>query len=316
VALRIITADERLAEQTGVKALIVGQPKIGKTSLLRTTDIERTLFIDLEAGDLAVKDVPVDASRPETWEECRDLACFLTGPKASLPPTEAYSKAHYEAVRAQFAGRIDLDKYDTYFIDSITVAGRLCFRWSAQQPEAFAERTGKKDVRGAYGLHAREMIAWLTHLQHARGKNVIFVGILELLADEFNQRTWSIQIEGAKTGRELPGIVDEIITMANVDFGDGKPVRCFVCTNPNPWAYPAGDRSGRLDQFEPPDLGRLLTKLSTSTARKPLSYSIAPSDPPADPPKANGDASHATPDTPLPPREQTQTASEGELTNA
>ena len=25
----------------------------------------------------------------------------------------------------------------------------------------FSERTGKKDTRGAYGLHAREMIRWL-----------------------------------------------------------------------------------------------------------------------------------------------------------
>ena len=46
-----------------------------------------------------------------------------------------------------------------------------------------------------------------------------------------------------------------------VDFGDGKPVRAFVCTSPNPWGYPAKDRSGRLEQFEPPDLGKLIAKL-------------------------------------------------------
>jgi hypothetical protein len=118
-------------------------------------------------------------------------------------------------------------------------------------------------IRGAYGLHAREMILWLNQLQHARDKNVVFVGVLERVVDEFNKGEWQLQMEGGKTGRELPGIVDQIITYQFLDFGDRKPVRGFVCTSPNPWGYPAKDRSGRLEQIEPPDLGKLLTKLTS-----------------------------------------------------
>ena len=81
-----------------------------------------------------------------------------------------------------------LDQIDTIFIDSITAVSRLSFRWAEQQPEAYSDRTGKKDIRGAYGLHAREMILWLNQLQHARAKNVVFVGILERVVDEFNRR--------------------------------------------------------------------------------------------------------------------------------
>jgi hypothetical protein len=62
--MKIITADERLREKSGVKMLIVGPAKIGKTSQLRTLDARRTLFIDLEAGDLAVRDWPVATLRP------------------------------------------------------------------------------------------------------------------------------------------------------------------------------------------------------------------------------------------------------------
>ena len=93
------------------------------------------------------------------------------------------------------------------------------------------------------------MIGWLTHLQHARGKNVIFVAILERVVDEFNRAEWAIQIEGQKTGRELPGIVDQIVTMNFVDFGDGKPpTRAFICT-PNLWGYPPGPlRTARTDR--------------------------------------------------------------------
>jgi hypothetical protein len=268
--MKIIDADTRMREKSGAKLLICGPAKVGKTSLLRTLDPARTLFMDLEAGDLPVKDVPVDTLRPQTWEQCRDLACFLTGPNPSLPPTASYSQAHYDAIRVGFSD-LSLDKYDTFFCDSITVAARLCFSWSEQRPEALSERTGKKDVRGAYGLHAREMIAWLTQLQHARGKNVIFVAILEKVVDEFRRAEWSIQIEGQKTGRELPGIVDGIISMNFVSFDDGKPPsRAFICTTPNSWGYPAGDRSGRLEQIEQPDLGKLITKLTSGTPRKPF----------------------------------------------
>ena len=54
--------DERLDEHNGAKILIVGPSGVGKTSLLRTLSAEMlasTLFIDIEAGDLPVADLPV-----------------------------------------------------------------------------------------------------------------------------------------------------------------------------------------------------------------------------------------------------------------
>lgn len=261
--LNIITADQRLKSKRGVKALICGPAGVGKTWQLHTLDPKRTLFVDLEAGDLSVQDVPVDTSQPKTWQECRDMAAYLGGPNPSLDPSMPYSQAHYDSVVEKFGGAGVLDKYDTYFVDSITVAGRLSFRWSQQQPEAFSDRSGKPDVRGAYGLHAREMIGWLSQLQHARAKNVIFVGILERVTDEFHVSTWQLQIEGAKTGRELPGIVDQVLTLQFVQFeGEEAPVRAFVCHPNNAYGWPAKDRSGRLGMFEKPDLGALIAKIT------------------------------------------------------
>jgi hypothetical protein len=135
----------------------------------------------------------------------------------SARPDACYSVQHYKRA----GGALEtLDKYATIFVDSITAVSRLSFRWAETQPESVSERTGRRDVRGAYGLHARELIHWLSHLQHAREQNIIFVGILELYTDEFNRAEWRVQIEGAKTGRELRAIVDQVISMQFIDFGD------------------------------------------------------------------------------------------------
>ena len=269
--MKILTADQRMAQKSGAKILIVGPSGVGKTTLLRTLSAQMlasTLFVDIEAGDIAVADLAVASVRPRRWEECRDLACALGGPNPALPPTAAYSEAHYNEVMknpelAQLTG------YQILFVDSLTAAGRLCFTWAEQQPEAFTDR-GRKDLRATYGLHARSMIGWLSQLQHARGRNVVFVAVLERHVDDINIATWQPQIEGGKTGRELPAIVDEIVSMVQVDFGDRKPVRAFICTSPNVWGYPAKDRSGKLEQLEPPNLGALIEKLTGPGQRKPF----------------------------------------------
>ena len=121
-------------------------------------------------------------------------------------------------------------------------------------------------MRGADGLHGREMIAWLTHLQHTRAKNVWFVGILDEKLDDFNRKVFQPQIDGSKTGLELPGIVDEVITMAELKAEGGDPYRAFVCQTINPWGFPAKDRSGRLGPVEEPHLGRLMAKIRKPAA--------------------------------------------------
>jgi hypothetical protein len=256
--MKIISADQRLAERRGVKALIVGPTGIGKTSLLRTLDCARTLFVDIEAGDLAVRDLRVDTIRVDTWPVARDLACRIGGPNLSFPSTACYSEAHYAAVE----GPLDnLDRYELIFVDSITAVSRLSFRWAEQQPEARSERTGAKDLRGAYGLHAREMLVWLHQFQHTRQRHVVFVGILEKAMDDFNRFVeFRLQMEGQRVPREISGIIDEYIVMDWIDFGDHRPTRAFICS-PNPWGYPAKDRSGRLEQIEEPNLGKLIAKL-------------------------------------------------------
>ena len=140
--MKIISADEHLAEKAGATMLITGPSGVGKTSLLRTLKAEMlatTLLVDIESGDIAVRDLPMASVRPRRWEECRDLACALGGFNPALPATAAYSEAHFNEVMKN-SELARLASYQILFVDSLTAAARLCFTWAEQQPEALTDR--------------------------------------------------------------------------------------------------------------------------------------------------------------------------------
>ena len=134
--LHIISAEERLKEKRGHKIVVCGKSGIGKTTLARTLDTKKTLFMDLEAGDAAISGIDIDVIRPKTWSDCRDFACLLGGSNPSLNEDATYGATHYEYVVNTFGVANEyMNKYDTIFIDSITVAGRLCFELCLNQPD-------------------------------------------------------------------------------------------------------------------------------------------------------------------------------------
>lgn len=257
MTFKIITADERLATKAGIKGIILGKAGIGKTSLLYTLNPDTTLFVNAEAGELSVQDWGGDMVRLRTWTDARNLAAIVGGGNPSLPDAEPYSMAHVQAV----SEGMNLAKYETIFIDSITEVSRICFTWARQQPDAF-NRNGDADTRGAYGILGREMVGWLKQFQHAPRVNVWLVGLLNEVKDDFGRLTYVMQVEGSKTALEAPGITDQVLTMTQFTPDEGAPYRAFVTGSVNQWGFPAKDRSGRLEMIEEPHLGKLMEKIS------------------------------------------------------
>jgi hypothetical protein len=281
----IETADERLAAPQNIKSVILGPSGVGKTFLCRSLPPADTLMIDGEAGTLALgpwKGDTLDVRKMATalgkhpWEVMRALACLLAGPDFSdyeasplgnIPgPYSPECHAGYMQGLPGLAERFA--KYRNIFADSVTVASRWSFAWSSQQPEALSEKSGKKDSRGIYGLHGREMVRWFTQMQHMP-KNLFMVGILDQEKDDLSRITYSPQIEGGKASRELAGIFDQVMTLTRINVSEAGAVEhamadgtqhALVCTA-NPWGVPGKDRSGCLAPLEKPDLSAILAKL-------------------------------------------------------
>jgi hypothetical protein len=289
--LRIVTAAERLsAANNKTSVAIFGPPGVGKTTLLKTLPADKTVCLDLEAGMKSVQDWSGASIPVRSFADFRDLAVLIGGADPAADANGWYSERHFQHVRSALAGsglEAFLATTPIVFVDSITDLTRQAMAFARQQPEAVSERTGKPDVRGAYGLLGREVIQALKHLQHAPGKTVIFVGVLEKVTDAFNVVTWQPQMEGSKAGRELPGIVDQVISMhlfaRDADGGyvldEKASERRLVCQAGNPYGLPAKDRSGRLAMTEPPDLGVLLAKINKTTGAAQFATPTAPAAP-------------------------------------
>ena len=298
MALELITADQRLAEANNKTSLaILGRHKIGKTSLVLTLNPDETLFCNLEAGMKSVQSWTGPNIDLRTYPDAKDLACMIGGIDPAAHPGQPtpdrkswaiwpqdYSSTHYNHVMRTYAntrlgqwwiGR--QDKRRLVFWDSISDLTRLAMVWADTQPEAFSDRTGKKNLLGQYGLLGRDIVKMLKHIQHAPGVDVVFVGGLDADTNESGVTTYGMQSEGRKIAAELPYIVDQIIVYSDFDWdatnrqyfhnlGKGQ-IRAFCCKSPNPWGLPAGDRSGMLGMIEEPNLRKLMDKINSGAQR-------------------------------------------------
>lgn len=295
--LELITADRRLAEMNKSSIAIIGRHKIGKTSLVLTLDPTDTLFVSLEAGMKSIQSWTGPHIELRTYPDAKDLACLIGGvdPAAhngtptrdgkgwEIWPSD-YCERHYQHVSQLYGAMWRPGQFKTVFFDSITDLTRLAMVWADTQPEAFSDKTGKKNLLGQYGLLGRDIIKMLKHIQHAAGINVIFVGGLDHYTDDHGKEVFDLQSEGRKIAAELPYIVDQIVVYSDFDhtpttgfihnLGKGEH-RAFCCKSPNPWGLPAGDRSGALDLIEEPHLGKLMAKINSPAAKTLAQFQIS-----------------------------------------
>ena len=117
------------------------------------------------------------------------------------------------------------------------------------------EKTTAKDPRQAYGAMSDTVAAMIRGFRDLPGKHVYMSAKLEKSADEMGKVHYAPSMPGNKAGQALPYQFDGVFAL-RVEANE----RALMTGTDGLWQ--AKDRSGKLDQWEPPHLGDIIAKIT------------------------------------------------------
>ncbi len=209
---------------SGVKILVYGESGAGKTRLCATAP--SPIILSAEAGLLSLGGTALPYIEIGSLEDLYEAYQWL------LTTEEGAS-------------------YRTVCLDSISEIAEVVLARAKKD---------NKDPRRAYGDLADQMAALIRSFRDLPGKNVYFSAKLDKLKDESTGAvSYAPSAPGSKVGVSLPYFFDEVFALRVEKDQDGKVWRGLQ-TQPD-GQYIAKDRSGRLEAWEEPDLGKIIAKI-------------------------------------------------------
>lgn len=254
-----------------IKIVVPGKSGTGKTTLALTLPENSVYFLSMEAGTLSIdaefqgvmNNVRSFINDPDgEYNSFMDNIVWIFGPDKTRLPKEYLSNDHYLRVVAHRGGTFEEihPGIETIFIDSLTEMSRLAYKHASRFEGAFNAK-GKKDGFAVFGELKDTMMASLLHARDDRRYNVVFVAILEDVKEGISLAS-RIQMDGSAVGREIPGLVDEVIPLVKYVADDGMEYRILVTKQIDSLnGFIPKDRSGALGDFEPADLNAVFEKI-------------------------------------------------------
>lgn len=210
------------AKANGVKIVVYGMAGAGKTTLVKT--LPSPIIISAEAGLLSLEGEDIPYINIQSYEDLK----------------EAY----------QFVVSDECADFKSIAIDSISEIGEVILSH---------EKKINKDGRAAYGEMATQVLELMRAFRDIEGKNIYFSAKCEKQQDETGRLLYSPSMPGSKLGQQIPYLVDEVLALRMEKDADGEVQRALMCASDGLWQ--AKDRSGKLDQWEAPDLGAIIEKI-------------------------------------------------------
>jgi phage nucleotide-binding protein len=208
---------------SGVKCLTYGQAGAGKTSLIPT--MPKPIILSAEGGLLSISDHDLPFIEISSMADLREAYTWLVKSKEA---------AEFQSVA----------------LDSISEIAEVVL---------YSEKKVAKDPRQAYGAMQESLTDLVRAFRDIPGKNVLFTAKLEKSQDEMGRILYAPSMPGNKTGQLLPYFFDLVMALRVEKDNEGYPIRTLQCQPDGLWL--AKDRSGKLDQWEDPDLGAVFKKI-------------------------------------------------------
>jgi phage nucleotide-binding protein len=207
----------------GLKVLVYGQAGAGKTSLIQT--LPNPIILSAEGGLLSIQD-------------------------AGLPYIEITSMSELKEAYEWVIGSDEAKQFQSVALDSISEIAEVVLDY---------EKKVAKDPRQAYGEMQTKMAEVIRLFRDIVGKNVYMSAKLEKTQDEMGRVLYAPSMPGNKTGQSLPYYFDEVLALRVEKDAEGVTQRALMCDSDGLWL--AKDRSGKLEQWEAPDLTAIINKI-------------------------------------------------------
>ena len=146
-------------------------------------------------------------------------------------------------------------QYDTVCLDSVSEISEILLTW---------EKARSKDPRMAYG-NVQESVTNLMRSFRDLHMHVLFLCKEDVVNDDGVLRH-APKMVGTKLGESITYFFDEVLALRIVEEQDdeGKNVQHRWLQTVYGQGYKAKDRSGKLENFEKPDISALIQKLGFS----------------------------------------------------
>lgn len=163
---------------------------------------------------------------------------------SEIPFIEVTSISVLKEAYAWLATSEEAKQFESIALDSISEIAEVLL---------VSEKRSAKDPRQAYGALSDQM-AELIRAFRDIPKHVYFSAKMEKTPDESGRILYGPSMPGNKLGQALPYFFDEVLAL-RIEEGS----RALMAQPDGLWT--AKDRSGKLKQWEAPDLGEIIRKI-------------------------------------------------------
>ena len=225
MAMKLTTSKE--ASRThGVKFLVYGESGSGKTVLAST--MPSPIIISAEAGLLSLRDLDVD-----------------------IPVIEIQNIDDLDEAYRFLQTSEDAKNFESFCLDSVTEIAETCLS---------AEKARDPDPRKFYVNMQEKVMNKIRMFRDISGRHVYFSAKMSREKDDrLGGMIYQPMMPGRQLGPALPYMFDEVFVL-RVEEDTDHNVSRWLQTQPDP-QHTAKDRSGRLAQFEEPNLSNIITKI-------------------------------------------------------
>lgn len=218
------TTTREAAQLHGIKMCVHGRAGAGKTTLVKT--LPNPILISAESGVLSLADVDIPTIVVKNFGDM------------------------FEAYRYLLESA-DAKGFESVALDSISEIGEVCLSF---------EKSNTKDGRRAYGEMNEKMTALIKAFRDLSERHVYFSAKQGSNTDEITNVTrYGPNMPGRTLTQDLPYLFDEVFSLEMGKTPEGEEYR-YLRTKTD-LQYEAKDRSGVLDQFEEPHLGKIIQKI-------------------------------------------------------